>query len=65
MKYVGVISIGNPPQSLPVIFDTGSTNLWITSTLCKDDPCLSHKSYDPDKSKDFIKVGLGIKVKIS
>ncbi len=61
-QYVGEISIGSPPQSIPVIFDTGSANLWVTSSKCKDLPCLSHKSFNRDRSSTFIKVGLGVEV---
>jgi cathepsin D len=61
-QYVGIISVGNPQQSIPVIFDTGSSNLWVTSSLCKDEPCITHKSYNPNKSKDFKKFGFGVQV---
>ena len=57
-----MISVGNPPQSLPVIFDTGSGNLWVTSSLCKSIACRSHRSYNPFKSSDFQKIGLGVQV---
>ncbi len=61
-QYVGEIYLGEPKQAIPVIFDTGSGNLWVTSSLCRADSCKNHVSYDRDKSCYFKKLGLGLQV---
>ena len=61
-QYVGSIDIGTPPQTIEVIFDTGSSNFWITSSRCLDPGCLVHKSYDATKSLTHEKVGTRVEV---
>lgn len=51
--YTGIISIGSPAQSFPVILDTGSASLLIASSECKSDYCKKQKRFDHSKSSTF------------
>lgn len=54
-QYYGTIQVGEPPQEFKVIFDTGSSNLWVQSNICKSQSCLQHQGFDHLKSKTFRK----------
>jgi hypothetical protein len=50
-EYVGSIGIGTPPQYFTVVFDTGSSDLWIPSSSCTS--CGNHRRFDPSESSTY------------
>ncbi|MGH0180010.1 UNVERIFIED_CONTAM: hypothetical protein FKN15_003069 [Acipenser sinensis] len=52
-EYFGEISIGTPPQNFTVIFDTGSSNLWVPSGLCSGQACKTHHRYHSSDSVTY------------
>ncbi|NXK96824.1 PEPC protein, partial [Formicarius rufipectus] len=56
-SYFGEISIGTPPQNFLVLFDTGSSNLWVPSIDCNSPACFNHAKFKPSESETFIPNG--------
>uniref|UniRef100_A0A8B9FGS1 cathepsin E n=1 Tax=Amazona collaria TaxID=241587 RepID=A0A8B9FGS1_9PSIT len=57
MEYFGQISIGTPPQNFTVVFDTGSSNLWVPSVYCVSKACAEHAKFQPSQSSTYQVVG--------
>ncbi|KAF4722016.1 hypothetical protein FOZ62_029886, partial [Perkinsus olseni] len=61
-QYVGPLGVGtssnedanSPQQTVNVVFDTGSTNIWVQSDLCESPACVSLHKYSEAKSRTFV-----------
>ncbi|KAJ2443439.1 hypothetical protein GGF42_006631, partial [Coemansia sp. RSA 2424] len=52
--YYGYIGVGNPPQKFSVIFDTGSSNIWVPGQACRSSACVTHRRFDENRSSTFL-----------
>ncbi|KAF7358105.1 Acid protease [Mycena venus] len=53
LQWFGNISVGTPPQTFTVVFDTGSTTLEIPGTACGS-ACRNHHQFNSSASKTFV-----------
>ena len=56
-QYYGKIEIGNPAQAFNVVFDTGSSNLWVPSSNCWSPACWIHPTFHEGSSRTYSKNG--------
>jgi len=61
-QYYGTIQLGTPKKDFVVLFDTGSSNLWVPASNCTD--CASgHAKYDPSQSSTSRPNGTSFEIK--
>ncbi|KAH6948300.1 hypothetical protein HPB50_023356 [Hyalomma asiaticum] len=63
-QYYGDITIGTPPQRFRILFDTGSSDLWVPTSDCVegDHYCSLHQRYDASRSSTYVCNGTRVRL---
>eukprot|EP00929_Paragymnodinium_shiwhaense_P028466 TRINITY_DN1648_c0_g1_i5.p2 TRINITY_DN1648_c0_g1~~TRINITY_DN1648_c0_g1_i5.p2 ORF type:complete len:384 (+),score=99.78 TRINITY_DN1648_c0_g1_i5:60-1211(+) len=60
-EYYGEVDVGTPPQKFQVIYDSGSSNLWVPNADC-DNCKTGSPRYDASKSSTYAKDGKSFQI---
>ncbi|CAM5149350.1 unnamed protein product [Natator depressus] len=52
-RVFGTVSISTPAQDFSVLFNTGSSNLWVPSVYCSSPACKDHNRFNPSDSSTY------------
>mmetsp|Transcript_7481 Transcript_7481/g.10503 ORF Transcript_7481/g.10503 Transcript_7481/m.10503 type:complete len:539 (+) Transcript_7481:53-1669(+) len=52
VEYIGMFSIGTPPQNFTAIFDTGSSDVWVPNINCTS--CGKHNLFNGSDSSSYV-----------
>jgi len=62
LQYYGDITAGSNDQKFTVLFDTGSSDMWLLSKDCSGAGCSGHATFDSSASSTFEKIGREITI---